>query len=82
MLFRSIKSMANKINIHQPQTDFKLYLSPEQKAILQMIGNGNLKQGMLVAIDQAGHFWNCGLDPEMDLRFVGLVTTLPNQDED
>ena len=74
--------MANKINIHQPQTDFKLYLSPEQKAILQMIGNGNLKQGMLVAIDQAGHFWNCGLDPEMDLRFVGLVTTLPNQDED
>ena len=47
-----------------------------------MIGNGNLKQGMLVAIDQAGHFWNCGLDPEMDLRFVGLVTTLPNQDED
>lgn len=74
--------MANKINIHQPQTEFKLLLSPEQKAILQMIGNGNLKQGMLVAIDQAGHFWNCGLDPEMDLRFVGLVTTLPNQDED
>lgn len=74
--------MANKINIHQPQTDFKLNLSPEQKAILQMIGNGNLKQGMLVAIDQAGHFWNCGLDPEMDLRYVGLVTTLPNQDED
>lgn len=74
--------MANKINLNRSLTEFKLNLSPEQKAILQMIGNGNMRQGLLVAIDQAGHFWNCGLDPEMDLRFVGLVTTLPNQDED
>lgn len=74
--------MANKINLNRSLTEFKLNLSPEQKAILQMIGNGNMRQGLLVAIDQAGHFWNCGLDPEMDLRFVGLVTTLPGQDED
>lgn len=74
--------MANRVNLNRKITQFALNLSPEQKAILQMIGNGNLKQGLLVAIDQAGHFWNCGLDPEMDLRFVGLVTTLPNQDED
>ena len=74
--------MANKVNLNRSLTEFKLNLSPEQKAILQMIGNGNMRQGLLVAIDQAGHFWNCGLEPEMDLRFVGLVTTLPGQDED
>jgi len=74
--------MANKVNLNRSLTEFKLNLSPEQKAILQMIGNGNMRQGLLVAIDQAGHFWNCGLEPEMDLRFVGLVTTLPNQDDD
>lgn len=74
--------MANKVNLNRSLTEFKLNLSPEQKAILQMIGNGNMRQGLLVAIDQAGHFWNCGLEPEMDLRFVGLVTTLPGQDDD
>ena len=74
--------MANRVNLNRKITQFALNLSPEQKAILQVIGNGNLKQGLLVAIDQAGHFWNCGLEPEMDLRFVGLVTTLPNQDDD
>ena len=74
--------MANKVNLNRSLTEFKLNLSPEQKAILQMIGNGNMRQSLLVAIDQAGHFWNCGLEPEMDLRFVGLVTTLPNQDDD
>ena len=74
--------MVNRINLNSDKTQFSLNLSPEQKAILQMIGNGNLKQGLFVAIDQAGHFWNCGLEPEMDLRFVGLVTTLPNQDDD
>ena len=74
--------MANKINLNSDKTQFSLNLSPEQKAILQMIGNGNLKQGLLVAIDQAGHFYNCGLDPDMNLNFVGLVTTLPGQDDD
>ena len=74
--------MANKVNLNRSLTEFKLNLSPEQKAILQMIGNGNMRQGLLVAIDQAGHFYNCGLDPEMNLNFVGLVTTLPNQDDD
>jgi len=74
--------MANKINRNRTQTDFKLDLSPEQRAILELIGNGNMTQGLKVAIDQAGHFWNCGLEPEMDLRYVGLVTTLPNQDDD
>ena len=74
--------MANKINRSRTQTDFKLDLSPEQRAILELIGNGNMTQGMKVAIDQAGHFWNCGLEPEMNLNFVGLVTTLPNQEDD
>jgi hypothetical protein len=74
--------MANKINRNRTQTDFKLDLSPEQRAILELIGNGNMTQGLKVAIDQAGHFWNCGLEPEMNLNYVGLVTTLPNQDDD
>jgi hypothetical protein len=46
------------------------------------LGNGNLNQGGKIAIDWAAHFFNCGLDPEMNLNFVGLVTTLPNQDDD
>ena len=74
--------MANKINRNRTQTDFKLDLSPEQRAILELIGNGNMTQGMKVAIDQAGHFWNCGLEPEMNLNYVGLVTTLPGHDDD
>jgi hypothetical protein len=74
--------MANKINPNRTQTDFKLDLSPEQRSILELIGGGNMTQGLKVAIDQAGHFYNCGLDPEMNLNYVGLVTTLPNQDDD
>ena len=74
--------MANKINRNRTQTDFKLDLSPEQRAILELIGNGNMTQGLKVAIDQAGHFYNCGLDPEMNLNYVGLVTTLPGHDDD
>ncbi len=74
--------MANKINRLRTQTDFKLDLSPEQRAILELIGGGNMTQGLKVAIDQAGHFFNCGLDPEMNLNFVGLVTTLPGHDDD
>ena len=74
--------MANKINRNRTQTDFKIDLSAEQRAILELIGNGNMTQGLKVAIDQAGHFWNCGLEPEMDLRYVGLVTTIPGHDDD
>jgi len=74
--------MANKINRNRTQTDFKLDLSPEQRAILELIGGGNMTQGLKLAIDQAGHFWNCGLEPEMDLRYVGLVTTIPGHDDD
>ena len=74
--------MANKKNPLRTQTDFKLDLSPEQRAILELIGHGNMTQGLKVAIDQAGHFYNCGLDPEMNLNYVGLVTTLPGHDDD
>ena len=74
--------MANRKNPFRAQTDFKLELSHEQRTILEVLGKGNMTQGLKVAIDQAGHFYNCGLDPEMNLNFVGLVTTLPNQDDD
>jgi hypothetical protein len=59
-----------------------LDLSAEQRSILVTIGNGNLTEGGKIAIDWAAHFFNCGLDPEMNLNYVGLVTTLPNQDDD
>lgn len=57
-------------------------LSADQRLILETLGNGNLNQGAKVAIEWAAHFFNCGLDPDMNLNFVGLVTTLPNQDDD
>ena len=63
-------------------TDFKIWLSAEQRAIIETLGRGNMTQGIKVAVDQAGHFYNCGLEPDMDLRFVGLVTTLPDNDDE
>ena len=72
--------MAGQIKLGARQTT--LDLSAEQRSILETLGNGNLTEGGKIAIDWAAHFFNCGLDPEMDLRYVGLVTTLPNQDDD
>jgi hypothetical protein len=74
--------MAKIIQGVDKTTEFKLWLSAEQRAILEIIGSGNMTQGLKVAIDQAGHFYNCGLEPEMDLRFVGLVTTLLDNDDE
>lgn len=74
--------MAKIIQGVNKTTEFKLWLSAEQRAILEIIGSGNMTQGLKLAIDQAGHFYNCGLDPDMNLNYVGLVTTLPNQDDD
>jgi len=72
--------MAGQIKLGARQTS--LDLSAEQRLILETLGNGNLNQGGKIAIDWAAHFFNCGLDPEMNLNYVGLVTTLPNQDDD
>ena len=72
--------MAGQIKLGARQTS--LDLSAEQRLILETLGNGNLNQGGKIAIDWAAHFFNCGLDPEMNLNYVGLVTTLQNQDDD
>jgi len=72
--------MAGQIKLGARQTS--LDLSAEQRLILETLGNGNLNQGGKIAIDWAAHFYNCGLDPEMNLNYVGLVTTLPGQDDD
>jgi hypothetical protein len=72
--------MAGQIKLGARQTS--LDLSAEQRLILETLGNGNLNQGGKIAIDWAAHFFNCGLDPEMNLNYVGLVTTLPGQDDD
>ena len=74
------KLMARPIKLGARNTTVDL--SAEQRLILETLGNGNLNQGARVAIDWAAHFFNCGLDPEMNLNYVGLVTTLPNQDDD
>jgi hypothetical protein len=72
--------MAGQIKSGARQTT--LDLTAEQRLILETLGNGNLNQGGKIAIDWAANFYNCGLDPEMNLNYVGLVTTLPNQDDD
>ena len=72
--------MAGQIKLGARQTS--LDLSAEQRLILETLGNGNLNQGGKIAIDWAAHFYNCGLDHEMDLHYVGLVTTLPGHDDD
>jgi hypothetical protein len=74
--------MARPIKPGARPTDLKLNLSADQRSILETLGNGNMSQGIRVAIDQAAHFYNCGLDPDMNLNYIGLVTVLPGQDDD
>lgn len=73
--------MANRIQPGDKTTLIKLNLSGAQRAILETIGNGSITHGTRVAIDWAGHFFNCGLDPDTNLNYVGLVTTLPDDDD-
>jgi len=48
--------------------------SPSEAKILRTIGNGSIRQGIRIATMWAAHFYNLGLNPEMDLDLIGLVT--------
>ena len=67
------KSLPNR----QPYTEMKgqvFKLSDMERDILRTIGHGNVAEGVRIVITWAAHFYNLGLNTEMDLRHIGLVT--------
>ena len=53
----------------------RLFLTTTQeRKILSVLGNGNMNEGFRIAIVWASHFYNLGLNTDMDLDIVGLVT--------
>lgn len=48
--------------------------TPQEQNILKTIGNGNMTEGVRVSLVWAAHFWNLGLNPDMNLDIIGLVT--------
>jgi len=48
--------------------------TPQEQKILKIIGNGNMTEGVKVSLMWASHFWNLGLNPDMNLDVIGLVT--------
>jgi hypothetical protein len=48
--------------------------SQEERKILKTIGQGNMTEGARVALSWAAHFYNLGLNADMDLSIIGLVT--------
>lgn len=41
---------------------------------MRTIGGGNISEGARICVMWGAHFWNLGLNTEMDLRHIGLVT--------
>ena len=53
----------------------RLFLTtPQERKILSVLGDGNMNEGFRIAVMWASHFYNLGLNTEMDLDIVGLVT--------
>ena len=48
--------------------------SQQERKILKTLGHGNMTEGARVALSWAAHFYNLGLNPDMDLSIIGLVT--------
>ena len=48
--------------------------SEQERKILKTIGQGNMTEGARVALSWAAHFYNLGLNADMDLSVIGLVT--------
>jgi hypothetical protein len=48
--------------------------TPQERKILSVLGNGNMNEGFRIAVMWASHFYNLGLNVDMDLNIVGLVT--------
>jgi hypothetical protein len=53
----------------------RLFLTtPQERKILSVLGDGNMNEGFRIAVMWASHFYNLGLNTDMDLGVVGLVT--------
>jgi hypothetical protein len=50
------------------------YISEKDQFILETLGNGNISEGCRIAIAWSAHFYNLGLNTEMSLENIGLVT--------
>ena len=48
--------------------------SEKEREIMRTIGGGNLSEGARICVMWGAHFWNLGLNTEMDLNHIGLVT--------
>ena len=49
-------------------------LTEAERHILRTIGKGSYAEGVRICIMWGAHFYNLGLNTEMDLRHIGLVT--------
>ncbi len=45
-----------------------------ERHILKTIGNGSYSEGARICVMWGAHFYNLGLNTEMDLKHIGLVT--------
>jgi hypothetical protein len=59
------KSETNALNVK---------FTPNEHKILKTIGGGNMTEGFRIAVMWAAHFHNLGLNPDMNLDVIGLVT--------
>lgn len=62
---------------HKPEPNMKgtvVYFTDAERVILRQIGGGSIVNGMRIGIVWAAHFYQLGLDPDWDLRHIGLVT--------
>lgn len=49
-------------------------LTEAERHILKTIGKGSYADGVRICIMWGAHFYNLGLNTEMDLNHIGLVT--------
>ena len=63
--------MITQLNNHK---GLNIKFTPQEQKILKTIGNGNMTEGVKVSLMWASHFWNLGLNPDMNLDVIGLVT--------
>ena len=49
-------------------------LTEAERHILKTIGKGSYAEGVRICIMWGAHFYNLGLNTEMDLNHIGLVT--------
>lgn len=61
--------------MEKPETKFNLIrFSPAEREIMRTIGGGNISEGARICVMWGAHFYNLGLNTEMDLQHIGLVT--------